>query len=252
MPTPSKAVILVASLCVAGPVAGQVLPPDLQGSWDVSANECRSPETSLTQIDIGADTIDMYGGDAAVREVSRSGPVSFVAADFLQREGAAELGQRERAYFRLTQRDGRDRLNFVWKDVQMLDLVRCDGDAASSDDAATIQQDEVTSDENGVLPIPTGLWVVAGEDCANPANASWRAYDGNGLVGAQSATCEFTNVVQDGRRYIIDQTCVATYDGSRSSIRSTVEIQAPKRFGLLEDGEELSQDFNWCGSRLRP
>jgi hypothetical protein len=252
MHTLSKAVILVAWLCVAGPVLGQVLPPDLQGSWDVSANECRSPETSLTQIDIGADTIDTYGGDAAVREVSRSGSVSFVAADFLQREGAAESGERERVYFRLTQPDGRDRLNFVWKDVQTLDLVRCDGDAASTDDAATVQPDAVTSDDNGVLPIPTGLWVVAGEDCDNPANASWRAYDGYGLVGAQSATCEITNVVQDGRRYTVDQTCVATYDGSRSSVRSTVEIQAPRRFGLLEDGEALMQDFNWCSSKLAP
>lgn len=130
-------------------------------------------------------------------------------------------------------------MNFVWKDVQTLDLVRCDGNTASYDHAATVQQAAVTSDENGVLPIPAGLWTVAGEDCDNPVGASWRAYDGNGLVGAQCAMCEITNVVQDGRRYTIDQTCVATHHGSRSSSRSSVEIQAPTRFGFLEDGETL-------------
>jgi hypothetical protein len=253
MHTHSKAIFLVASLCVAGPLLAQDLPPDLQGSWDVSIDDCRRSGTSVTQIDISADTINSFGGDATVSEISGSGPVIFVAAEYLQVEGVEELGERQRVYFRLTQRDGRDKLNLVWKDVQTVDLVRCDDNAAANDDAATApEKDEVTDGEDSALPIPIGLWVVAGVSCDNPANAVWRVYDGRGLKGAQSTDCEITKVVKDGSRYIIDQTCVASYDGSRSSYQDSVEIQAPKRFGLVEGGETEMLVFNWCGSRLQP
>ncbi len=107
-------------------------------------------------------------------------------------------------------------------------------------------------DDQGPLPIPTGLWVVAGDNCDNPANASWRIYDGRGLHGAQSQSCEIVDVSQDGRRYVIDQTCIATYDGSKAMYRDTVEILAPKRFGLTKDGESVMQDYNWCSSELQP
>ncbi|QFT60958.1 hypothetical protein FIU94_19170 (plasmid) [Sulfitobacter sp. THAF37] len=66
-----------------------------------------------------------FGGDAIVRDIVRTAPVIYIAADFLQIEGQAEIGSRERTYFRFTQREGPDRLNVVWKDVFIVDLVRC-------------------------------------------------------------------------------------------------------------------------------
>lgn len=172
------------------PALGQTLPTETRGSWDVSFEECRASETSMTQIDISANAISTFGGKAIVREIDRSGPVTFVAADFLQLEGAAEVGERERAYYRLTQRNGPDRLNFSWKDVHTVDLVRCDHDVSAREgETASSRLENSTIEPRGLLPIPTGLWVVAGEDCESPANASWRVYDGRGLYGAQSESC---------------------------------------------------------------
>ena len=248
MITKLNLLFVVAVIGLTTPALGQSLPNDVLGSWDVSAEECRTSGTSMTQIDIMPRTIDTYGGDAIVKDVERSGPVTFVAADYLQVEGAMETGEREPNYFRLTQREGPDRLNFRWKNVQTVDLVRCDTDTATSDRSTGAP----STPEDGVLPLPTGLWVIAGDDCQNPANASWRTYDGLGIYGASSRNCEIDAVSKDGSRYIIDQTCIATYDGSETTHRDTVSKQAPKRFGLMEAGETTMQDFNWCGPRLRP
>lgn len=116
---------IMASIGLAGSAFAQSLPARAVGSWDVSAEECRKAGTSVTQVDITRRGISTYGGNAIVRQVVLAGPVTFVAADFLQTEGVQELGPRARNYFRLTQRDGRDRLNIIWKDVQTVDLVRC-------------------------------------------------------------------------------------------------------------------------------
>ncbi len=164
--------------------------------------------------------------------------MTFAAADFLQTEGVPEVGQRERVYFRLTQRDGPDRLNLIWKNVQTVDLVRCVSDLASvSDVPPEPHPEDVLGEFAGPLPIPTGLWVVAGGDCEAPANSFWRVYDGVGLFGSQSQACEIHDVAQEGPRYLIEQNCVATYDGSKTTVRDIVEIQASRRFGLIEDGE---------------
>lgn len=53
-------------------------------------------------------------------------------------------------------------------------------------------------------------------------------------------------------RYVIEQNCIATYDGSEATYRDTVQVQTPRRFALVEDGETTPQDFTWCGPRLRP
>ncbi|WP_156874958.1 hypothetical protein [Sulfitobacter alexandrii] len=229
----------------AAPVAAQFLPAEVQGSWDVSENECARTGTSITQIDISADRIDTFAGDAIVREVDRTGPVTFVAADFLQLEGAAEIGDRERTYYRLTQRAGPDRLTFKTQEGEPVDLVRCatERGAAQGDSAVHGQ---------GPLPVPTGLWVQAGETCANPANASWRVYDGRGLFGAKSNGCDAVEIHAEGRTHVIDQTCTASYDQSRSTYRDIVEVKAPKRLGLIEQGESVMRDFNWCGPRTAP
>ena len=232
---------------LASSALAQEIPSQAQGSWDVSAEECRAPGTSVTQIDIAADRIDTYGGNAMVQEVERSGPVTFVAAAYLQTEGVPELGPREPAYLRLTQREGPDRLNLIWKGAQTVDLVRCEGETAGADSA-----EAEGGNTAGALPLVLGLWVLEGENCETPANAGWRIYDGDGIRGARSQSCKITAVSAEGNRNTIDQTCVAAYDGSSTTYRDTVVIESPKRFGLIEDGETERQDFTWCSLRMEP
>ena len=237
------ALAAAVALGLAAPAAAQSLPPEIQGSWDVSVEACRAPGTSMTQVDISADVIDTFGGDAAVREVERFGDVTFVAADYQQLEGVEEVAPRERAFFRLTQRGGPDRLSFRWKDVRTDDLVRCGAGPRAARTAAGASGDP--------LGIPVGLWVRAGTPCEAPANAAWMVYDGQGLRGAASTNCRIGAVLTSGARTEFEQVCTASYDGAEETVRGALERQAPRRFGLLEAGEPM-QDFNWCGPRLQP
>ena len=186
--------------------------------------------------------------------VTRIGTATFAAADFEQLEGAAEIEPRTREYFRLSQREGPARLRFVWKDVQTVDLVRCEVQIAAA--PAPAPSEPVASDAptfDGQLPIPLGLWVVAGESCESPANAGWRAYDGAGLRGASSSRCEIDAVQRQADGSVLfSQLCRASYDGSVSAVRDRITITAPRRFTLVEGAEGAGQDFNWCGSRLKP
>ncbi|WP_299656432.1 hypothetical protein [uncultured Jannaschia sp.] len=82
--------------------------------------------------------------------------MTFVAADYLQLEGVPELETRERVYYRLTQRTGSDDLSFIWKDVQTIDLVRCDGGSGLADDAASDPRPEtVPEGAAATLPVST-------------------------------------------------------------------------------------------------
>ena len=130
-----RIVILAAvAACSVLPAFAQSLPPELVGAWDVSAEACAAPGLSVTQIDLSPDRIDTYGGNALVREVETIGASTFVAGDFEQTEGAAEIAPRSRQYFRLFRAEGPDRMRLVWKDVQTVGLFRCA--AIKANDAA--------------------------------------------------------------------------------------------------------------------
>lgn len=246
------------ALCLAFgalPVLAQSVPSDLVGTWDISEEACAATGTSFTRIVIAPDRIDTYGGNAVLREVDRSGDVTFAAGDFEQLEGAAEVQPRTRAYFRLDQRDGSDRMRFVWKDVQAVDLVRCETAGLAANDAASASSEASSETEpgyDGRLPIPLGLWVVAGGSCKSPANAGWRVHDGAGLRGASSVRCEIVATERQGDGIVVSQLCEASDDGEIRPARITIIMTAPRPFTLVEANEEARRDFNWCGSRLRP
>ncbi|MGR3436322.1 MAG: hypothetical protein ACU0CO_15765 [Shimia sp.] len=247
-------VLAAAVAALASPALAQSLPPEVVGSWDISAASCARPGTSVSQIDIAPDRIDTFGGNALLREVERIGTATFAAGDFEQTEGAAEVEPRTREYFRLSQPEGPDRMRFVWKGVQAVDLVRCAEPTAAAE--TTAPSAPVPSDapaHDGQLPIPLGLWVVAGTSCESPADAAWRVYDGAGLRGAASTRCEIDATQrQDDGSLLFSQFCTASHDGAISAVRDRITVTAPRRFTLVEGGEGEGQDFNWCGPRLTP
>lgn len=244
----------LTSLALAGPACAQSLPPDLPGVWDVSVEACAALGTSITRIDITSERIETFGGSAIVREVEQIGDVTFVAGDFQQLEGAAEIEPREPAYFRFDRRDGPDRMTFVWKDVQAIDLVRCNTSSGGDRDAAPIPgaTPSTVPAYDGQLPIPLGLWVIAGVPCETPANVAWRVYDGAGLRGASSARCEIDATERQGNGILFSQLCTRSYDGKVEPTRDHITVTAPRRFTLVESNEGMGQDFNWCGPQLHP
>lgn len=239
-------------LGTAAPALAQLLPSDLLGSWDVSAESCAAPGTSVSQVDISSDRIETFGGIAVLREVERIGAVTYAAGDFQQLEGAAEVERPTREHFRMTQTAGKDRMTFVWKDVQTVDLVRCGAETAATEGSAAATPEPAAPSFDGQLPIPLGLWVVAGESCQGPANAGWRVYDGAGLRGASSVRCEIDATERSGDGILFSQLCEASDDGTVRPTRDLITIIAPRRFTLVESSEGEGQDFNWCGPQLSP
>ena len=242
------AVALAAAPCPALAQTAE-LPPEVRGSWDVSAAACAQEGTGVTRIDIGPGTIDTFGGTGTVAEVEVTGPVTFAAVDFVQLEGVETVEPATREYFRFTQRDGGDRMTLIWQGVQTVDLVRC-GAAPSPEAQDTGPAPSPTA--AGPLPLRAGLFVLAGDDCDAPGGAAWRVYDGAGLHGASSRSCVIGAATVLGGATVLDQTCTAAYDGSESRRRDVIAIEAPRRFTLLEEGEAAVQAFDWCGPRLRP
>lgn len=245
---------VVTALLLAAPAYGQSLPSSVVGVWDVSLATCAEEGTSVTQINIAPQRVDTFGGNAIIREVEQTGDVTFAAADFQQLEGAANVEPRERAYFRFDQSSEPDRMRFVWKNVQTVDLVRCETDATEGASAPSRSESPATTHPvfDGQLPIPLGLWVVAGTPCQSPANAFWRVYDGAGLRGASSTKCEIDAAERQGDSIVFSQLCTASYNGEVAPTRDRITITAPRRFTIVEDSEETGRDFNWCGPQLHP
>ena len=255
MPNLTSRVMAGAALlaCIAVPAGAQSLPAELTGRWDISTEACDTPGTSQSQVDITALRIDTFGGIAEVREVKRTGPVVFVAADFQQLEGVETVPAPSREYFRFEQRIGPDRLRMIWKDVQTTDLVRCG--AAPTDSSAPSPAPDDQASYDGRLPLPLGLWVLSDLEtgCQNPPNAAWRVYDGIGLRGAASRRCEIDSTQFQADGILFSQLCEASYNGAVEATRDFIRVTAPRSFTLVEGADgSAGQDFDWCGPALAP
>lgn len=99
---------------------------------------------------------------------------------------------------------------------------------------------------SGVLPLKPGVFVSKGQDCADPANAGIRIYDGKGIHGSATHACVAKVVKQTGKRYVIDQSCIDTPagDGPRRVARESILIQDALTFIAGESSKATS--FTYC------
>ncbi len=92
----------------------------------------------------------------------------------------------------------------------------------------------------GPLPLTTGVYVVGGENCANPSNAGIRIYDGRGLSGSQTKACRLTVNSRDGAAIQADNSCIDTYSGQRTSSAVSLRIPDATHFTIGEAGRSAS------------
>lgn len=110
--------------------------------------------------------------------------------------------------------------------------------------------DDTPAGASSVLPLTPGVYVSPGEDCARPANAGFRIYDGRGLSGSATRECRLTVVSTQGAAREIDQSCVDTYSGQRTTTRQTIRLTGDSSFTLTEAGEASS--FRLCPAGEAP
>jgi hypothetical protein len=103
------------------------------------------------------------------------------------------------------------------------------GDAPSAGNSAANQSNATSARE---VPLTPGIYVVQGESCRNPANAVWRGWDGDGLVGSSTSNCSATVVSRSGDDYRLRNSCENTYNGSRSDETFTMSVTDQVHFTL--------------------
>lgn len=116
---------------------------------------------------------------------------------------------------------------------------------------ATTPRPAPTSGPTGPLPLIPGVYVSRGEDCARPANAGFRIYNGRGISGSATRGCEATVVSQDGPNYRIEQSCVDTYSGERTTTGGAVEVSTPRAF-TLTGSEGGAATYSLCPADAPP
>lgn len=103
-----------------------------------------------------------------------------------------------------------------------------------------------TPKPGGVLPLKPGVFVAKGQQCADPANAGIRIYDGKGIHGSATHACVAKIVKQTGKRYVVDQSCIDTPagDGPRRVARESILIQDALTF-IAGEGLKTTS-FTYC------
>lgn len=103
---------------------------------------------------------------------------------------------------------------------------------------------------SGVLPLTPGVYVLPGEDCARPANAGFRIYDGRGISGSATRACRLTVISTQGDDRMVDQSCIDTYSGQRSTTRQTIRSPNAESFTQTEGGDAAT--FRLCPAGEAP
>ena len=109
-----------------------------------------------------------------------------------------------------------------------------------------------TPKPGGVFPLKPGVYVAKGQECADPANAGIRIYDGKGIHGSATHACVAKVIKKTGKRYSVDQSCIDTPagEGPRVVARESILIQDALTFVAGEGVKATS--FTYCPASELP
>ena len=99
------------------------------------------------------------------------------------------------------------------------------------------EEEAAASAATAVLPLMPGVFVLEGTECRNPANAAVRVWTGRGLSGSATRDCRATVLSHDGGVYRVSNSCVNSYDGSRTA--ETLVIGVPDRVHFTVAGNRF-------------
>ncbi|WP_116126340.1 hypothetical protein [Lewinella sp. IMCC34183] len=111
------------------------------------------------------------------------------------------------------------------------------GETVSVDPSEVGAGPETDTTEDNRLALDPGLYVTDGSNCSDPANAGYRVWTGRGLEGSATKGCTLEITSRDGETYTGRQSCVNTYDDSRTDTDVTIEVLEPGSFVLTEADE---------------
>ncbi len=96
------------------------------------------------------------------------------------------------------------------------------------------------------VPLTAGVYVLKGTSCETPANAAWRMWDGDGLLGSSTRNCRATVISQSGKDYRLRNSCENTYDGTRTDEDLLMTVTDQVHFSVK------GQAFDPCSTAQLP
>lgn len=79
-------------------------------------------------------------------------------------------------------------------------------------------------DPGGVFGLRHGIYVAEGNECAAPANAALREYDGKGISTAHTRACSAVVRARDHDIYKVEQSCIDAGAGPAPRFRERQQI----------------------------
>ncbi|NNG21630.1 hypothetical protein [Telluria aromaticivorans] len=111
---------------------------------------------------------------------------------------------------------------------------------------------DTTAKPGGVYPLKPGIYVARGTECAAPANAAIRQYDGRGISTTHTHTCRAKVLALKAGRATVDQSCVGTKMGAkrREVQRQLVTVHDALTFTQTVKGR--STTYRYCAPYQLP
>lgn len=98
----------------------------------------------------------------------------------------------------------------------------------------------------GVYKLKPGIFVAEGSDCAAPANAAIRQYDGKGIATAHTRACRAVIKSRRGASFKVEQSCIDAGSGPapRKTQRQTIAVRDALSF--TQTIGAASTSFRYC------
>ena len=111
---------------------------------------------------------------------------------------------------------------------------------------AAVASVDTSPKPGGVYRLKPGIYVAKGSNCASPANAAIRRYDGRGISGAHSRACRATVLSRKGGSFTVSQSCIDAGAGPapRVTERQIVTVQDALTFTQKTRGPGTT--YSYC------
>lgn len=98
-----------------------------------------------------------------------------------------------------------------------------------------------------MLPLTTGVYVLANRACKGASNADTMSYwGGNGALNVSQVDCKAGKVSKAGTVYTISQICTEIRSGEKFS-PETIKVTIPNATSFTLDG----QSYRYCGKKVQ-
>ena len=111
---------------------------------------------------------------------------------------------------------------------------------------------DTSAPPGGVYRLKPGIYVATGSDCASPANAAIRQYDGKGISTAQSHACKAVVRARKGRIYTVDQSCIDAGAGPAPRIVQRQQIMVRDALTFTQTIRGNATRYGYCAPYLLP